>query len=47
MDDNVATGYSNDQEHHWTRFQTAFKQTYTDLGEKVSAETALHNLKME
>ena len=47
IDDDVATRYSNDQEHHWTRFQTALKQTYTNLEEKVSAKTALHNLKVE
>jgi len=47
MDDDIVAGRGDDDEHHWTRFKVAFEQTYTDLGEKLSADTTLQNLRME
>jgi hypothetical protein len=47
MDDDVASGYGEDQKHHWTHFETAFTQAFTNLGEKISVESQLHSLKME
>ena len=47
MDDDIATGHGDDNEHHWIRFKATFEQTYTDLGEKLSADTMLQNLRME
>jgi hypothetical protein len=47
MDDDIAGGHGDDDEHHWARFKVAFEQTYTDLGEKLSADATLQNLKME
>jgi hypothetical protein len=47
MDDDVAAGHGDNDEHHWTRFKVTFKQNYTDLGEKLSANATLQNLRME
>jgi hypothetical protein len=47
MDNNIAAGHGDDDEHHWARFKVTFKQTYTNLGEKLSADATLQNLKME
>jgi|SRR5216683_7095059 len=47
LDDNVTNGYGHDSEHHWNTFKTAYKTTYTDLGEHVNAEHEIERLKME
>jgi len=47
MDADVATSHPETSEHHWQTFQTTFKNTYTNLGEKVFAECSIHNLRME
>jgi hypothetical protein len=47
MDNDIATGHGDNDEHYWARFKVAFKQTYTDLGEKLSADATLQNLRME
>jgi Retrotransposon gag protein len=47
MDNDIAAGHSDNDEHHWARFKVAFKQTYTDLGEKLSTDATLQNLRME
>jgi hypothetical protein len=47
MDDNVSVGICHSFESHWIKFEAAFKDAYTDLGESVKAEQDLRSLRMQ
>ena len=47
MDDHVARGAAESDEDHWILFETVFDTTFTNMGEKVSAERELHTLRMQ
>jgi hypothetical protein len=46
MDTNVGRGRPRTSELHWTEFELAFKATYANIAEKISAEKDIRNLRM-